>query len=217
MLLAAFARGAPEHGSAWLNDHGAQTIKWLEERNSQTLTQLRADPRFATFESAAADILTDPGRLTPVTFMGDHVYQYWQTRDSPFGVWRRTRRGDYLAGAPNWETVIDVQALAMAEHARFIFAGADCLESRCLISLSRNGKDAAEQREFDLNSKQFVRNGFHIPESKTETWWYDADTLLVAPALVRSEMTEGLTARTIRVWRRGTPLGSSRTLFEGRD
>ena len=217
MLLAAFAHGAPEHGPAWLNDHGAQTIKWLEERNSQTLTQLRADPRFATFESAAADILTDPGRLTSVTFMGDHVYQYWQTRDRPFGVWRRTRRGDYLAGAPNWETVIDIQALSVAEHARFIFAGADCLESRCLISLSRNGKDAAEQREFDRNSKQFVRNGFHIPESKTQTWWYDADTLLVAPALVRSEMTEGLTARTIRVWPRGTPLKSSRMLFEGRD
>jgi prolyl oligopeptidase len=217
VLAGVFAQGAPEHGPAWLNDHGTQTIKWLKERNSQTLTELRADPRFATFESEAAGILTDPGRLTPVTFTGDHVYQYWQTRDSPFGVWRRTRRVDYLAGAPNWETVIDIQALGAAEHARFIFAGADCLESRCLISLSRNGKDAVEQREFDLDSKQFVRNGFHIPESKTQTWWYDANTLLVAPAFVHSEMTEGLTARTIRVWARGTPLKSSRTLFEGRD
>jgi prolyl oligopeptidase len=135
--------------------------------------------------------------------MGEYVYQYWQTRDSPFGVWRRTKRSDYLAGAPHWESVIDIQALGMAEHSRFIFAGADCFENRCLIFLSRNGRDAAEQREFDLNSKQFVRNGFHLPESKSETWWYDADTLLVAPAFARGEMTEGLTARTIRVWRRG--------------
>jgi prolyl oligopeptidase len=216
-LLSASAYGAPEHGPDWLNEHGAQTIKWVNDRDSQTLAQLRADPRFATFETSAADILTDPGRITPVTFMGDYVYQYWQTRSSPFGVWRRTQRGDYLAGTPNWETVIDIQALGVAEHARFIFAGADCLENRCLISLSRNGKDAAEQREFDLKGKQFVRNGFHVPESKTETWWYDADTLLVGPAFDRGEMTEGLTARTIQVWRRGTPLRSSRILFEGRD
>jgi prolyl oligopeptidase len=215
--FAPFAHGEHEHGPAWLNDHGAQTIRWLEERNSQTLKQLRSDPRFATLEAEAADILTDPGRLAPVTFIDDHVYQYWQTRDRPFGVWRRTSRGDYLAGAPNWETVIDVQALGAAEHARFLFAGANCLESHCLISLSRNGKDAAEQREFDLSRKRFVRNGFHIPESKTATWWFDADTLLVAPAFARSEMTEGLTARTIRVWRRGTSLSSSRMLFEGSD
>jgi prolyl oligopeptidase len=217
VLLAALADGAPEHGPAWLNEHDAETVKWVAERSSQTLAQLRADARFATFEAEAAGILTDPRRVAPVTFRGDHVYQYWQTRDRPFGVWRRTGRSDYLGGTPRWETVIDVQALGAAEHARFIFAGADCLASRCLISLSRNGKDAAEQREFDLSTKRFVRKGFHIPESKTEAWWYDADTLLVAPALVRGEMTEGLTARTIRVWRRGTPLDSSPTLFEGRD
>jgi prolyl oligopeptidase len=217
LLLAAFAQAAPEHGPAWLDDHGPQTVKWLEQRNSQTLAQLRADPRFAVFERDAADILTDSGRLTPVTFMGEYVYQYWQTRESPLGVWRRTAKRDYLAGVPKWETIIDIQALGAAEHARFIFAGADCLENRCLISLSRNGKDAAEQREFDLNAKRFVRNGFHIPESKSEAWWFDADTLLVGPAFLRSEMTEGLTARTIRVWRRGTPLSAAHLVFEGRD
>jgi prolyl oligopeptidase len=219
-LAAAFAHGAPpaeEHGPAWLNEHGVQTINWIKERNTRTLAQLRADPRFATFESAAADILTDPAHFVPVTFMGEHVYQYWQDRDRPFGVWRRTTRSDYLTGAPKWQTVIDVQAMATAEHASLIFAGASCLEHHCLISLSRNGKDAVEQREFDLNTRQFVRNGFHVAESKTEAWWYDADTLLVAPAFVRGEMSEGLTPRTIRVWRRGSPLSSARTVFEGRD
>jgi prolyl oligopeptidase len=39
----------------------------------------------------------------------------------------------------------------------------------------------------------------------------------VAPAFVRGEMTEGLTPRTLRVWRRGSPLSSARKLFEGQD
>ena len=118
VLLAAFAHGAPEHGPDWLNDHGAQTIKWLEERNSQTLTQLRADPRFATFESAAADILTDPGRLTPVTFMGDHVYQYWQTRDRPFGVWRRTRRAEHGGLRPRRQHAALLRPPGRSRHQR---------------------------------------------------------------------------------------------------
>jgi prolyl oligopeptidase len=217
-LAAALAQAATEeHGPAFLDEYGHRTAKWIEERDSQTLNQLRADSRFAAFESEAANILTDPDRFSPVTFMDAHVYQYWQTHDKPFGVWRRTPTGDYLAGTPNWETVIDVQAMATAEKARFIFAGADCQENRCLISLSRNGKDAVEQREFDLRTKQFVLNGFHVPESKTKTWWYDADTVIVAPAFARAEMNEGLMPRTLRVWRRGTPLTSARTLYEGKD
>lgn len=216
MAQAAVADGE-EHGPAWLNDHSDRTIKWVADRDSRTLGQLRQDPRFAQFEAAATEILTDTGRYVPVTFIGDHAYQYWQTRESPFGIWRRTPRSAYLAGTPSWETVIDVQALATAEHARFIFAGADCHERRCLISLSRAGKDAVEQREFDLDTKKFVRNGFRVPESKTETYWYDADTLLVGPAFDRAEMTEGLTARTLKVWRRGTALSAARKIFEGAD
>ncbi|MBS0419820.1 MAG: S9 family peptidase [Proteobacteria bacterium] len=221
ILVAALAQAAAaqseEHGPAWLNEHSARTIQWIEAQDARTLGQLRQDPRFATLESAATEILTDPARFVPVTFIGDHAYQYWQTHESPFGIWRRTLSSAYLAGTPSWETVIDVQALATAEHQRFLFAGAECHEQRCLISLSRAGKDAVEQREFDLNTKKFVRKGFHIPESKTETFWYDADTLLVAPAFDRGEMTEGLTPRTLKVWRRGTPLGSARKIFEGAD
>lgn len=216
-MTQAAASEPEEHGPAWLDEHSARTIKWIEAQDSRTLGQLRQDPRFATFEAAAADILTDPARFVPVTFIGEHAYQYWQTRESPFGIWRRTPRSAYLAGTPSWETVIDVQALATAEHQRFLFAGADCHERRCLISLSRAGKDAVEQREFDLDTKKFVRNGFHVPESKTETSWYDADTLLVAPAFDRAEMNEGLMPRTLKVWRRGSPLGSARKIFEGAD
>jgi prolyl oligopeptidase len=218
--MGVMAHAAPleeEHGPAWLNEHGAQTTKWVAERNARTLTTLRADPRFAFFETAAADILTDPGRLAPVTVMGDYVYQYWQTRDRPLGEWRRTPHAAYLSGTPAWQTVLDVQALATAEKAKFIFAGAFCLEQRCLIHLSRNGKDADEQREFDLATLKFVKNGFHVPESKSETWWYDADTLIVAPALARAEMDEALLPRTLQVWRRGTPLSAARTLFVGQD
>src|ERR1700761_1420027 len=89
-LLGGAVRAAPEHGPAWLDAHGPQTIQWLKDQNFKTLAQLRTNPNFAIFQREAADILTDPRRLAPVTFIGDHVYQYWQTRDSPFGVWRRT-------------------------------------------------------------------------------------------------------------------------------
>ena len=41
-------------------------------------------------------------------------------------------------------------------------------------------------REFDLDTKAFVTDGFTLPEAKSGVEWVDADTLLLSSALARA-------------------------------
>jgi prolyl oligopeptidase len=78
---------------------------------------------------------------------------------------------------------LDVDALAKAENANWVYqAPSACRpqETRCLVTLSNGGKDAAVIREFDTVTKQFVAGGFNLPEAKQNVTWLDRDTLLVA-------------------------------------
>lgn len=218
ITLACFAGAAQvrgeEHGPAWLDaTYAPRALKWASEQSNRTLAALRTDSRFATFEQEAAAILTDQSRPGEIQFIGSDAYQYWQDRASPLGIWRRTPKPSYLAGAPAWETVIDFDALAAAEGKKWIFAGASCRGRRCLVRLSVNGKDSAETREFDLDAKRFVPGGFRVADSKSRSWWYDDDTLLVAPVLGRDSVNSSLVPKTLRTWKRGTPLAATRPIY----
>jgi len=203
-------------GPAWLDDSDTKrTQDWVAVRSRETLRELSRDRRFAALNAQAEAVLTDPGRVPEARIMAGAAYDYRQDRDHPLGVWRRSDPGSYFAGAPNWETVIDFDQLARAEGRNWIFAGASCHERRCLVRLSDSGKDAAVLREFDLDAKAFVAGGFAVAESKARSWWYDRDTLLIAPALDADSVNESGLPRTVRLWPRGTALETAETLSEG--
>ena len=46
--------------------------------------------------------------------------------------------------------------------------------------LSRGGSDAQVVREFDIVKREFVADGFVLPEAKSSVDWADEDTLYVA-------------------------------------
>jgi prolyl oligopeptidase len=204
-----------EHGAVWLDDsYGKRALGWVKTQTDATYRTLSADPRFATLKSEAEGVLTDPTSLPDPVMMAGAVYDYHQSREAPLGIWRRASTESFLAGKPQWETLIDLDALSAAEKRKWIFAGSQCRGRRCLVRLSENGKDATDIREFDLDSKQFVRDGFAVPLSKTRLWWYDDDTLLAAPALDRASLNNSLLPKTLRVWRRGTQLARTKPIFE---
>ena len=53
---------------------------------------------------------------------------------------------------------------------------------RAILRLSRGGSDAVVLREFDLDTRVFLPDGFVLPEAKGGISWLDPDTL---PALER--------------------------------
>ena len=83
-----------------------------------------------------------------------------------------------------------------------------------IVALSKGGSDAVTLREFDLDTKAFVADGFTLPEAKSGVEWIDADTLLLSSALGEGMATTSGYAKTVRLWRRGEPVERAPVLFE---
>lgn len=213
------AQQADDDPWLWLEEvEGARAMAWVEARNAETLERLGSHPWFNALRSDVLEILTSDERIVYPATRGEMVYNFWSDDEHPRGIYRRTPLSDYLAGAPRWETVVDVDALAESEGIPWAWGGISCLEQarpECLVSLSRGGSDAAEVREFDLASARFVEGGFFLPEAKSSFGWVDENTLLVATDWGEGSLTTSGYPRVVKLWARGTPLTSARPVFEG--
>ena len=204
---------------AWLEDVlGDRALAWVRERNADSESLLTARPEYAPIRQQLLEVLNSKDRIPAVSRRGDHFYNLWRDDAHPRGLWRRTTLAEYRRPEPAWETVLDIDALAAAEGENWVWGGATALDTephRCLVSLSRGGADASVVREFDTNTKQFVENGFSLPEAKSSVTWVDADTLYVGTDFGPGSLTDSGYPRVIKRWTRGTPLASAVTVFEG--
>jgi hypothetical protein len=90
-------------------------------------------------------VLDSDAKIPGVEKIGAYYYNFWKDKDHERGLWRRTTLQEYRKAQPQWETVLDLDALNAAEDAKWVWHGADCLKpdyTRCLIALSPGGSDA---------------------------------------------------------------------------
>src|SRR4029079_1734457 len=164
----------------WLEDvSGQRSMDWVNSHNARTQAVLEADPRYQQFYREALDIAQAKDRIPVGSFLAGQIYNFWQDADHVRGMWRRATIASYSSGKPEWETVLDLDALAASEKANWVWKGAQCarpLERRCLINLSDGGEDAVTIREFDLPSKSFVKGGFVLPKGKQRVDWENENT-----------------------------------------
>lgn len=203
----------------WLEDvDSARALDFARAASTRTLSELRERKEFAQIRDEVLDVLDSRERIAHVAAHGDHLYNFWQDAANPRGLWRRTTWAEYRKPQPVWEIVIDVDVLARDEKENWVWKNAQCLPprgNRCLISLSRGGGDAIVVREFDLVNKQFVADGFVVPEAKSDVEWRDRDTLYVSTDFGPGSMTDSGYPRIVKRWHRGTPLTRAVTVFEG--
>ena len=203
----------------WLEEvWGERAIAWVKQQNAKTEAVFKADPRYEPFRKEALAILTAQDRTPTPTFRADGIDNFWQDANNVRGVWRHTTLDSYRSGAPQWQTVLDIDALSKAEKANWIFKGSDCVgpaETRCLVSLSDGGKDAVVVREFDTVTKSFVPGGFNIPEGKHRIDWLDADTLLVATDFGPGTLTESGYPFIVKTLKRGQTMAQATEVYRG--
>jgi prolyl oligopeptidase len=203
----------------WLEEvQGEKALAWVRQRNAESEKLLQADPRFAETRDRVRAALDSKDQIPAISRRGEHVYNLWRDAANPRGLWRRTTLAEYRKAQPAWETVLDIDALGKAEGSNWVWAGARCLGPsyrRCLISLSRGGADAAVVREFDTVDKKFVDGGFVLPEARSQVEWIDENTLFVGTDFGPGSLTESGLPRVAKRWKRGTPLASAATVFEG--
>ncbi len=200
----------------WLEDiESTRAVAWVEAQNARTDAALCDDAYRADFD-AVTKILDADDRIPFVGKSGEHLYNFWKDAAHPRGLWRRTTLESYKNETPDWDVLLDIDALNAAEGISWAFAGAARSpdHSRALISLSFNGTDAIELREFDIATKSFVKDGFLLPKAKTRAGWLDQDTLLIGSALEPDDTTEAGYARVIRKWKRATSPSAAETVFE---
>jgi prolyl oligopeptidase len=209
----------------WLEEvMSEKALAWVRERNAQSEKVLKTRADFVPTKAKLLEILDSKEKIPYFNRIGNHFYNLWQDEANKRGLWRRTTLSEYTKAAPQWETVIDLDALGKAEKENWVWGGAACLPAktdagteRCIVSLSRGGADAKVQREFDLKTKQFVavdQNAFTLPEAKSSVDWIDRDTVYVSTDFGPGSMTDSGYPRIIKEWKRGTHLTSAKTIYE---
>ncbi|HPR89483.1 MAG TPA: prolyl oligopeptidase family serine peptidase [bacterium] len=203
----------------WLEEvEGQRALEWVKAKNAATVAELQKVPDYQPLYHRILTVLNSQERLALPSLAGEYVYNFWQDQKNPRGLWRRTLLTDYIHAAPEWETVLDLDALSQEEGEQWAFKGASWLYpgyDLCMVSLSRGGSDAVEYREFDLVKKAFVPGGFFLPKAKGGLAWIDKNTLLVSTDFGPGTTTTSGYPRSTRIWYRGTPLSGARLLYEG--
>jgi prolyl oligopeptidase len=202
----------------WLEDvTGDEALDWVRQHNEPTLATLCTE-RFEQMRARTLAVYDDDSQIPSVGRNGDYLYNFWRDAGHPRGLWRRTTLEEYCKDSPQWDVLIDVDALAAAEDENWVWGGSDVIRpeaTRALVGLSRGGADASIVREFDMATRQFVADGFSLPEAKSEIGWEDEDTVLVCTDFGEGSLTESGYPRILKRWRRGTPLDDAETIFSG--
>lgn len=218
MSTTTLAMAAGEDPYLWLEEvEGAKAMEWVKTRNADSQKAIESDPQFKPLFDRLLTIYNATDRIPYVSKIGSHYYNFWKDEQHVRGVWRRTSLDEYRKASPDWELVLDIDALNQAEGANWVWKGADCIEpdqDRCLVSLSRGGGDAVEVREFELKSKSFVKDGFVLPEAKSSVGWKDRDTLYLGTDFGAGSLTDSGYPRTVHEWKRGQPWREAKKIFE---
>ena len=216
--------GEPVDENLWLEDiHGEDQLAWVREQNART-EDLLVDAEYAQLEARILEVMDSTDRIPMVAKRGDWYYNFWRDAEHPKGLWRRTRWDSYVTESPEWEAVLDLDALAAAEGTEWVWGGASFLRPddgvswrRCMVRLSPDGGDAAALREYDVEDRAFVdpaAGGFELPAAKGGVDWLDADTLLVSSTLGEDASTTSSYPRIVRKLARGSELADAETIFE---
>ena len=214
------ALSQPDDPYLWLEDvTGERSLAWVRAQNALSTKELEASPDFEPIRKRLLAILDSRERIPYVSKHGPWCYNFWRDETHVRGLWRRTSLAEFKKPQPAWETVLDLDKLAAAEHENWVWKGYNILYpsyDRCLLSLSRGGADAAVIREFDLNTKGFVTNGYYLPEAKSHVDWRNRDELYVGTDFGPGSLTASGYPRIIKQWTRGTPLDQAKLVFEGK-
>ncbi|KYG70479.1 prolyl oligopeptidase [Bdellovibrio bacteriovorus] len=203
----------------WLEEvESPKALQFAKDENKKTLEHFKKNPLFKSLEADIRKILLAKDRVPGVSLKNGDLYNFWQDEKHVRGLWRKTALESYKTAQPQWDVIIDVDALAKKDGENWVWKGASTLpphHERALVYLSRGGKDAVVVREFDMKTKQFIKGGFELPEEKSNVSWKDENTVLVGTNFGPDSMTDSGYPRIVKEWKRGTPLSEAKTKIEG--
>jgi prolyl oligopeptidase len=214
--------GGTDDEYLWLEDvTGDRALAWVRERNAEAFAELAGNERYDRLKAEIREALDADDRIPYVARRGEHLYNFWRDAAHPRGLWRRTTLDSYRTGDPDWQVLLDVDALGEREGESWVWEGASVLRPgfrRALVALSRGGADATVVRELDLtvDPPAFVDDGYALPEAKSDVGWIDRDRIYVGTDFGPGSLTTSGYPRVVKRWTRGTPLAEAELVYEGK-
>ena len=210
---------AQEDKYLWLEEiDGPKALEFVEKQNKATVEELSAEKDYQAIYNKSLKIYNSSERIAYPTIYGNYVYNFWKDEDHVRGIWRRSLLESYTNGNPVWETLLDIDELLKEDDIKWVYKGSSGLYpdyNRFLVRLSKGGGDAVVTKEFDVDKKQFIENGFSIDESKGSASYIDENTLIVATDFGEGTMTNSGYPKQVKLWKRGTSLKDAQLIYEG--
>lgn len=211
---------AQEDQYQWLEDvDSQQSMNFVNELSEATFARLSAEADYQSIYERNLAIYNSTERIAYPSILGNYVYNFWKDKNHVRGIWRRATLDSYLSGEPSWETLLDIDALSEKDNIKWVYKGSNGLYpdyERFLVQLSNGGGDAVIIKEFDVNTKEFVPDGFSIAESKGGASYIDKNTLIVATNFGEGSMTQSGYPSKVKIWKRGTELSQATSIFKGK-
>lgn len=194
---------------------GKASLKFAKDNTKLSNARLKTDYRYNKTYENILKIVTAKDKLPSFFQLNEEIYSFWQDSKYKRGILRKTSVKSFNSSSSqdkkSWEIILDIDKLAKTEKANWTYKHIECLPNSdlCLIYLSDGGKDATVIREFNLKTKQFVKNGFYIQESKSHTAWIDQDTLLLSDATDPKTLTTSGYPTITRILKRNQKISES--------
>ena len=154
----------------WLEQlQSKRSLDWVSAHSAGTLAELTRDERYPVLYADIKRVLDSRATIDYPQIIGERLYNLRQDAVHPRGLWRRAKWDAYLRGDQQWEPVLDLDSLSLADGIAWTFAGATCLEPDnriCLLELGRNGSDSTTVRALDLETRRFGKVETNLPEPK---------------------------------------------------
>ncbi|MDH7445666.1 prolyl oligopeptidase family serine peptidase [Aquimarina sp. 2201CG14-23] len=202
----------------WLEEvESEKSLDWVKAQNEISKNTITSNALFDPLKQKYLETFNDKDKIAYPSMVGDYVYNFWRDEHNERGVLRRMLFTDYTNNGNNWEVILDLDLLSKEENKKWVYKGVDWLKPDnkiCLIILSDGGKDENEIREFNVETKSFVKNGFRLKESKGGASWIDKDNILIYRNFGEGTLTNSGYPRQVKIWKRGTAIEEAKFVFE---
>ncbi len=210
---------AQEDAYLWLEViDSKKSLEFVNTQNKITQDKLSSNAEYQAIYDKSLEIYNSTYRIAFPSIIGNHIYNFWQDKEHARGIWRRTTKESYLSNNPIWETLLDIDALALKDDIKWVYKGSNGLYpnyNRFIINLSNGGGDAVEIREFDITTKSFIKDGFYIPQAKGYASYLDENNLIVSTDFGEGTMTTSGYPNQVKLWKRGTLLKDAQLIHTG--
>ncbi len=202
----------------WLEDVQAEkSLDWVKKENETSIHQFRSWEQFEAVSNKICQSLESKEKIPFVHFIEeDFVYNLWTDENHRQGLFQRATILEYDKPDCQWDVLIDFDLESKRDSEKWVYHSFNISPNKktAMVAMSPGGTDADVIREFCLETKTFISNGFNLALSKGQVSWLSQDELLVMRDFGEETLTSCGYPRTMRLWKRGSLLQDSKIIFD---